>query len=86
MSSKRPAKLRPDVAEVAYRVFQEAVSEKPKTPAPSERTEKHPEAVRRGSLGGKKGGPARARSMNKTKRSKIARKGAAALWKKKRDS
>ena len=48
---KKPAKLRPDVAEVAFRVFQEATGEAPKTLPPSERLdrkEKNVEAVKRG--------------------------------------
>jgi signal transduction histidine kinase len=31
---KKPAKLRPDVAETAFRVFQEAIVEAPKTLPP----------------------------------------------------
>lgn len=37
-----------------------------------------------GSLGGKKGGPARARALSKRRRAEIARKAAAARWGKKR--
>jgi hypothetical protein len=68
------------VAETAFRVFQEAIGEVPKTLPPSERSEseKNAEAVRRGTLGGKKGGPARRRSLTKAKRSEIAKKGAMA--------
>jgi hypothetical protein len=80
--SKKPAKLRPDVAEVAFRVFQEAIGEAPKTLPPSERTEKNKEAVRRGALGGKRGGKARSHSLTKTERAEIARKGAEARWSK----
>ena len=45
-----PNKLRPDVAETAYRTMLEAIGEAPKTLPPSERGkgEKNPEAVRRG--------------------------------------
>ena len=39
------AKLRPDVAETAFRVMQEAIGEAPKTLPPSERTEKNPETT-----------------------------------------
>lgn len=78
---KKPAKLRPDVAETAYRVFQEAVGEAPKTLPPSERTEKNREASRRGAIGGRKGGKARARSLSKAERVKIAKKGARSRWK-----
>lgn len=78
--TKKPAKLRPDVAETAFRVMQEATGEAPKTLPPEERTEKNPEAVKRGTLGGKKGGHARAQALSKAKRSKIAKKGAQARW------
>lgn len=78
---KKPAKLRPDVAETAFRVMQEAIGEAPKTLPPSERTEKNRDAVRRGASGGKKGGKSRANSLSKAKRSKIARKAATARWK-----
>ena len=80
MPKKKPAKLRPDVAETAFRVMQEAIGEAPKTLPLAERTEKNPEATRLGSLGGKKGGRARARSLTKARRSKIAKKGAVARW------
>lgn len=79
---KKSAKLKPDVAETAFRVMREATGEAPKTLPPEERTEKNAEAVRRGSLGGKKGGRSRARSLSKAKRANIAKKGAAARWKK----
>ena len=42
---------RPDVAEVAFRVFQEAIGEAPKTLPPNERTEKNADAVKRGAKG-----------------------------------
>ena len=80
--TKKPVKLRPDVAETAFRVFQEATGGTPKTLPPHERDEKNREAVRRGSLGGKKGGRARAKSLSKADRSNIARLGAKSRWKK----
>lgn len=43
---------------------------------------KNPAAVALGRLGGLKGGKARAASLSKTKRAEIARKAAAARWKK----
>jgi len=50
-----PHKLRPDVAETAFRVMQEAIGEAPKTKPPSERSEseRNPEAIKRGRVGGK---------------------------------
>lgn len=77
---KKPAKLRPDVAETAFRVMQEAVGEAPKTLPPRERTEKNADAVKRGRKGGKKGGTARARQMTKARRTAIAKKAAKARW------
>jgi hypothetical protein len=44
---------------------------------------KNPHAQALGRLGGLKGGKARAASMTKAQRSEIARKAAAARWKKK---
>lgn len=44
-SASSPEKLRPDAAEVAFRVMQEAIGEAPKTLPPSERTEKNSDAV-----------------------------------------
>jgi hypothetical protein len=83
MPRKLP-KLREDVAETAYRVFQEAIGERPKTPPPGERTDeqKNPEAVKRGRKGGKKGGAARSEALTELRRRLIARKAAKARWKK----
>jgi hypothetical protein len=41
---------------------------------------KNPAAVELGRLGGKKGGPARARKLTATRRAAIARKAAKARW------
>jgi hypothetical protein len=84
---KKRANLRPDVAETAFRVMQEAIGEAEKTLPPSERTqkEKNPEAVKRGARGGKRGGPARARVLSKARRARIAEAGAEARWKKRKD-
>ena len=43
--------------------------------------EKNPAAVALGSLGGKKGGPARAKRLSAKRRAEIARKAARARWK-----
>lgn len=53
-------------------------AEKPAEAAP----EKNPAAVALGRLGGLKGGKARAASLSKKDRSEIAKKAAAARWKK----
>lgn len=77
---KKPPKLRPDVAEVAFRVMQEATGAAPKTLPPSERDEKNPEAVKRGRKGGKLGGPARAASLSGKQLRAIAERAARARW------
>jgi len=82
MPKKKPAKLRPDVAETAFRTMQEAIGEAPKTLPPGERTEKNPEAVKRGRKGGKKGGANRADKLTAEQRSEIAAFAAAVRWKK----
>lgn len=46
--------------------------------------EKNPAAVALGKLGGKKGGPARAKALSKERRSEIAKAGAKARWGKKK--
>lgn len=82
---KKPAKLRPDVAETALRVVQEAIGEATKTLPPSERAEKNEEAVKRGRKGGKKGGAkggkARATKLTDEQRAKGATIAALARWK-----
>lgn len=50
-------------------------SDEPKAPPP-----KNPAAVRRGELGGAKGGKARADKLPRTRRQEIARKAARARW------
>jgi len=75
-----PHKLRPDVAETAFRVMQEATGQAPKT-RPGE-GEKNPDAVSRGSKGGRKGGKARASSLSEAERQEAARFAALARWKK----
>jgi hypothetical protein len=78
--ARKPHKLRPDVAEVAFRVFQEAVGEAPRTVPPAERATRNREAVRLGSIGGKKGGAARKKSLTRAERSNIAREAAKSRW------
>ncbi len=68
--SRKPA----DVNRLAASIVQDATTE----PSP----EKNPAAVALGHLGGLKGGPARAASLSAAKRKKIAKKAAAARWKK----
>jgi hypothetical protein len=77
---KKPAKLRPDVAEIAFRTMLEATGQAPKTPPPDERTEKNPEAVKRGRKGAKRGGEARASKLSPEARRDIAARAAKARW------
>lgn len=77
---RKSAKLRPDVAETAFRVMLEATGQAPKTAPPGERTEKNPEAVKRGRKGGKKGGTGRAKALSKRRRGAIAKKAAKSRW------
>lgn len=61
-----------DFTQIALLVTQQAVGEKLRP--------KHPAAVALGRLGGKKGGPARAKKLTKQQRNEIARKAALARW------
>lgn len=74
---KRSSKL--DLNQLAKRLVDEATGEEPITPAPPE---KNKAAQELGRLGGLKGGAARAKSLTKEQRSEIAKKAAAARWKK----
>lgn len=78
---KKPApKMRPDVNETAYRVMLEATGQAPKTPPPGKDRPKNPEAVARGSKGGKKGGKARTESLTEAERRESGRRAAKARW------
>jgi hypothetical protein len=68
-----------DVNETAFRVFQQAVGEKPQ---PEEPPAKNPAAVALGRMGGRVGGAARAAKLSPEQRSEIAKTAAAARWKK----
>jgi len=79
---KKAAKLRPDVAETAFRVMREAIGEAPKTLPPSERAAKNEDAAERGRAGGRIGGRIRAAKLSKARRVEIARAAARARRKK----
>lgn len=79
---KKPTKLRPDVAEIAYRTMLEATGQAEKTLPPEERMEKNADAVTRGAKGGKKGGKARATKLSSGEREEAARLAAQARWRK----
>lgn len=69
---KRSSKPRNDSDELAAAIAAEATQQpKPK---------KNPAAVALGRLGGKKGGPARAKKLSARRRKEIARRAAEARW------
>lgn len=72
---RRPA----DVNQLAKSILDDATSEDQADPPPEDNG-KNPAAVALGKLGGKKGGPARAKKLTKKQRSEIARKAAQARW------
>jgi hypothetical protein len=78
---KRPS----DINLLAKSIVDEATLE-PKKPQPLVPVEKNPAAVALGRLGGKKGGPARAKALSAEKRKEFARKAARARWGKKSQS
>jgi len=78
-SSKR--KLPRDVNQRAKSVVDQATSEASPEPQTAD-DGKNPAAVALGRLGGLKGGKARAAKLSKTERSAIAKRAAAARWKK----
>ncbi len=75
--SRKPAG-RPDFAQNAFRIVQEATGQAPKTPDPN--AGKDPNAVALGRKGGLKGGKARAKKMTKKQRIASAKKAAEARW------
>ena len=68
-----------DLNKLAASIVEQATSEEPR-PDPDEG--KDPNAVALGRKGGKKGGEARAAKLTPEERSEIARRAAAARWKK----
>lgn len=77
-SSKR------DVSEIAKSIVDKVADDVESVKEPAE-PEKNPAAVALGRLGGKKGGPARAKKLTRERRSEIARKAARTRWSKKKD-
>ena len=77
---KRSSKKKPvDLNVTAFEILKAATEEPTEEPT----KEKNPAAVALGRLGGKKGGPARAKALSAKKRQEIARKAAKSRWKKK---
>ena len=77
---KRSSKRRPvDPNALAAQIVAESTSDEPEDVDPAKAA-----ARLLGSLGGKKGGPARAKKLSKKRRSEIAKKAADARWKRPR--
>jgi hypothetical protein len=72
-----------DFVTVARRVVEQAIGEQlDGSPLPDPNAGKNPAAVALGKLGGAKGGRARASKLSPAKRKAIAKKAAAARWRK----
>ena len=81
-SSKRPGPE--DLNELAKSIVDRATGKtEEQTDEEPDAEGKNPAAVALGKLGGKKGGPARAKKLNAQRRSQIAKDAAKARWKKK---
>jgi hypothetical protein len=80
--AKRSAPKR-DFMQVGRAIVEQAIGEQmdgsPLPPPPKDT--RNPHAVALGSMGGKKGGKARARALSSAKRKAIAKKAAASRWK-----
>ena len=75
-----------DFMTVARRVVEQAIGEKlDGSPLPEKDAGKNPAAVALGKLGGAKGGRARADKLSATRRKQIAKRAAAARWRKSRE-
>ncbi len=79
-SSKKPKRPR-DLNVLASELVRVATEGEPA----EEPSEKNPHAVALGKLGGKKGGPARAKNLSAEERKEAARKAAKARWGKKKE-
>ena len=65
---------------LAAEIVAEATGEGEPQPEPEADTGKNPAAVALGKLGGKKGGPARAKALSAERRREIAKKAAEVCW------
>ena len=75
--TNRPKNM--DLNQLAKRILDEATGEEPVQPTPEEKQES---AVKKGRLGGLKGGAARAQKLTPEERSEIAKLAAQTRWKK----
>jgi hypothetical protein len=90
MPKRSSKKSKPrDISQLARAIVEEATGESladhalPKNPPKEPTRKKNPAAVALGKLGGKKGGPARAKKLSKERLKEIAAKAAQARWSKK---
>jgi hypothetical protein len=75
------SRKRQDLNELAKAIADNATGQAlPETPEKPQDDRKNPAAVALGRLGGKKGGPARARKLTAKERSESAKKAATARW------
>ena len=82
---KPPSSSRLDLDQIAALIVNQATQPAPpELLEPAVAPEKNPAAVALGKLGGKKGGPARAKKLTPAERSEIASRAAVARWSKKR--
>lgn len=71
-----------DFATIARSIVERTIGEKlDGSPLPDPQADKNPAAVALGRLGGKKGGVARAKALDASRRSEIARNAALKRWK-----
>jgi hypothetical protein len=85
MPKRSSKKSRPkDINQLARAIVEEATCKRAAQEAPAEqpRRDKNPAAVALGKLGGKKGGPARAKKLSPEQRKAIAEKAARTRWNK----
>ena len=82
---KRSSKAPRDINKLASFILDQATDEE-KENIEEGFGDKNPAAVALGRMGGKKGGPVRAKKLSKKQRSEIARTAAMARWKKKETS
>ena len=80
MPKRSSKKKQRDPQQIARDVLDAVVPDAEPDEESPESGAKNPAAVALGRLGGKKGGPARAKKLTKQQRSEIAKKAAAARW------
>ena len=69
-----------DANQAAKHILDQLTGDAPREPTPAPAPVKNAAAVALGSLGGKKGGAARAKALTSKRRKEIAKKAAAARW------